>query len=122
VNGLEIGGVGPGQVLVCDLPPGTYTIAPRAEHLWPNQAKTVRVGVGQAIYANVGSFWMSSSRTPTFKLAALSGPGVQLADMTISPGSNLVPIFVVTLQNRAIAQGEVGAYWYKPCDPPYAPG
>ena len=31
VNGAEIGGVGPGHVIVCDLPPGVYPVAPRTE-------------------------------------------------------------------------------------------
>jgi hypothetical protein len=114
VNGAEIGGVGPGRVLVCDLPPGLYTIAPRAEHLWPDQAKTVRVAAGEAIYAKVGSFWMVGFGTRSFKLAAAGVP--------VNNGTILVPIFVVMLQDPAIGQREVGALWYAPCTPPYAPG
>ena len=37
-------------------------------------------------------------------------------------GTNLVPAFVVMLQDPAIGQREVGALWYAPCNPPYAPG
>jgi hypothetical protein len=122
VNGAEIGGVGPGQVLVCDLPPGTYTIAPRTDYLWPDQSKSVRVEAGQAIYANVGSFWSTGAVKPPFRLAALGSPPLQLADVTVNPGPNLVPIFVVTLQDPQIARGQVGAFWYKPCNAPYAPG
>jgi hypothetical protein len=120
VNGAEIGGVGPGHVLVCDLPPGLYTIAPRAEHLWPNQAKTVHVAAGQVVYAKVGSFWMGSGTRPS-KLAALH-PGDQLADMTASDGFTLYPVFVIMLEDPAVGQREVGALWYAPCNPPYAPG
>jgi hypothetical protein len=122
VNGDEIGGVGPGHVLVCDLPPGVYSIAPRADYLWPDQAKNVRVAGGQAIYAKVGSFWSTGSRTPPFKLASLSPPGNQLADVTVSPGPNPVPIFVVMLQSPTVGQHEVGALWYAPCNAPFAPG
>jgi len=122
VNGTEIGGVGPGDVLVCNLPPGDYTIAPRADHLWPDQAKTVRVAAGQAIYAKVGSFWSTASGPRPFRLAALRLDGNQLADTTVNPGPNLVPIFVVMLQNPATALSEVGALWYAPCNPPFAPG
>jgi len=117
VNGTEIGGVGPGHVLVCDLPPGLYTIAPRAERLWPDQAKTVRVAAGEAVYAKVGSFWMVGFGTRPFKLAAL-----QMAGVTVNGGTNLVPIFVVMLQDPANGRHEVGTLWYAPCNPPYAPG
>lgn len=122
VNGAEIGGVGPGDVLVCKLPPGDYTIAPRADYLWPDQAKTVRVAAGQAIYAKVGSFWSTGSAPRPFQLAALRLDGDQLADTTVNPGPNLVPIFVVMLQNPATGQRDVGALWYAPCNPPFAPG
>lgn len=121
VNGAEIGGVGPGDVIVCDLPPGLYTIAPRADKLWPDQAKSIRVAAGEAFYAKVGSFWTTGSGTEPFRLASLRPAGLQLADVTVSPGPNLVPVFVVMLQNPATAQGEVGAMWYAPCNPPYAP-
>jgi hypothetical protein len=122
VNGSEIGGVAPGHVLVCSLPPGVYTLAPRADYLWPDQAKTVRVAAGQEIYAKVGSFWTTGSAAPPVTLAALRLPAKQLADSTLSPGPNLVPVFVLTLQNPAIGQSEVGALWYAPCNPPFAPG
>ncbi len=115
VNGAEIGGVGPGHVLVCDLPPGLYTIAPRAEHLWPDQAKTVRVAAGEVVYAKVGSFWMGSGTRP-LKLAAL-----RLADMTVSGDFALQPVFVIMLEDPAIGQREVSALWYAPCNPPNAP-
>lgn len=122
VNGAEIGGVGPGHVLVCDLPPGLYTIAPRAEYLWPDQAKTVRVDAGQAIYAKVGSFWTTGSRAPSVRLAALRLSPGQLADSTVNPGPTLRPVFVVTLQDPAVGQRDAGAMWYAPCNAPYAPG
>ena len=122
VNSAKIGGVGPGHVVVCDLPPGVYTIAPRAEYLWPDQAKTVRVEAGQAIYAKVGSLWTSGSGTRPVKLAALRAPADQMTDITASPGANVVPVFVIMLQDPAIGEREVGALWYAPCNPPYAPG
>jgi len=122
VNGAEIGGVGPGHVLVCDLSPGLYTIAPRAEQLWPDQAKTIRVAAGQAIYAKVGSFWKEGSGTRPFKLAALRPTAAQLADMTAGAGANIVPVFVIMLQDPVIGERDVGGLWYAPCNPPYAPG
>lgn len=121
VNGAEIGGVGPGRVLVCDLPPGAYTIAPRAEHLWPDQAKTVRAAAGQAIYAKVGSFWMSASAPRPFEVAALRSPANRMADATIPNGTNLAPIFVIMMQDPGVGRREVGGLWYAPCDAPYAP-
>ena len=120
VNGAEIGDIGLGHVVVCDLPPGIYTIAPRAEYLWPDQAKTVRVEAGQAIYAKVGNLWTTGSGTGPVKLAALRVPADQMADA--SPSLGVVPVFVVMLQDPAIGEGEVGALWYAPCTPPYAPG
>jgi hypothetical protein len=121
VNGAEIGGVGPGNVIVCDLPPGLYTIAPRTEYLWPDQAKSVRVAAGQTVYAKVGSAWTTGSRAEPVRLAALRLAQGQLADSTVNPGPNLEPIFVVMLQDPATGGRETGALWYAPCNPPYAP-
>jgi len=121
VNDTEIGGVGPGHVIVCDLPPGLYTIAPRTEYLWPDQAKTVRVAAGQTVYAKVGSAWTTGSRAAPVRLAALRPGAGQLADANQSPGPNLEPIFVVMLQDPAAGGRDTGALWYAPCNPPYAP-
>src|SRR5262249_24923288 len=94
---------------------------PRAERLWPNQAKTVRAAAGQAIYGKVGSFWMSASRPPPFELAALYTRANQVIDVGDRSGVNLVPIFVMMMQDPAVGQREVGPLWYAPCNPPYAP-
>jgi len=55
LNGAEIGAVGPGHVVLRDVPPGAYTIEAASQGLWPNQAKTVTVGPGQTVFARIGS-------------------------------------------------------------------
>jgi hypothetical protein len=101
VNGAEIGGVGPGHVLLCDLPPGTYTIAARSQGLWPGQEKTVAARPGQQIYAEIGSF--------------------RSIDPTVSVGQVLTSTYVVMLKDTAAGSRDVAALWYAPCAAPYAP-
>ena len=55
-NGKNIGAVGPGQVILRDVAPGTYKIEPKSEGLWPDQAKTVRLSAGDVVYAKVETF------------------------------------------------------------------
>jgi hypothetical protein len=55
-NGANVGAVGPGQVFVRDVPPGTYDIAPVSQGLYPNQDKVVLAAPGQTFYARVESF------------------------------------------------------------------
>jgi hypothetical protein len=100
VNGSTIGGVGPGRVLVCYLPPGTYTIAAKSEGLWPNQTKTVAVAAGQEIYAKVGSFRQI-------------GP-------TDDTGGGFLSTFVIMLEDTAAGRQDVAQLWYAPCDAPFA--
>lgn len=97
VNGTEIGGVGPGHVLVCDLPPGTYTIEPRSQGLWPEQAKTVSAGPGQTVYARIGSFRGANPDTH---------------------GQQLISTYAVMLQDTTTGQRDVGSLWYTPCEHP----
>lgn len=101
VNRTGIGGVGPGHVLVCYLPPGTYTIDARSEGLWPNQTKTVAVAAGQDIYAEIGSF-----------------RGLNPTD---SSGSGVLSTFVVMLRDTATGERAVAQLWYRPCREPFAP-
>jgi hypothetical protein len=97
VNGVELGGVGPGHVLVCDLPPGTYTTEARSEGLWPDQAKAVTVGAGQTVYAKIGSFRGVNPDTH---------------------GQELISTYVVMLQDTATGRRDVGPLWYTPCEHP----
>jgi hypothetical protein len=100
LNSYGIGAVGPGQVLVCYLSPGTYTIAAKSEGLWPNQTKTVAVAPGQEIYAKIGSF------------------------RQIGPTSDIrggfLDTFVIMLEDTAAGRRDVAQLWYAPCDAPFA--
>jgi hypothetical protein len=94
LNGADIGGVGPGHVMVCDVPPGTYKLEAQSQGLWPGQDKTVSVAAGQQIYAKIGSF------------------------KTIDPdthGQQLMSTYVVMLQDTASGRRDVGQLWYTPC-------
>jgi hypothetical protein len=90
-NRATIGAVGPGHVLMRDVPPGTYTIEPKSEGLWPDQAKTVRVAAGDTVYAKIESF---------------NGP-----DATGS-SDELQATFVVVLVDPIAARREIGPLWY----------
>lgn len=101
LNRAPIGGVGPGHVLVCDMPPGTYTIATASQGLWPNQDRTVSVQPGQQIYAEIGSF-----RTP---------------NPTARSNRVLQSTFAVMLQDTAVGSRDVMQLLYYPCNAPYSP-
>ncbi|HZB90126.1 MAG TPA: hypothetical protein VE397_01715 [Stellaceae bacterium] len=101
VNGTGIGGVGPGHVVVCYLPPGTYTIDARSEGLWPDQAKTVAVAAGQDVYAEIGSF--------------------EGLDPTDESGAGMESTFVVMLEDTAAGRSAIAQLWYEPCQGLFAP-
>lgn len=94
LNGSDIGGVGPGRVMVCDVPPGTYKLEAQSQGLWPGQDKTVSVAAGQLVYAKIGSFKTIDPDTP---------------------GQHLISTFVVMLQDSASGRRDVGQLWYTPC-------
>jgi hypothetical protein len=89
-NGATIGAVGPGHVLMRDVPPGTYKIEPKSEGLWPDQAKTVRVAAGDSVFAKIESF------------NGLDDTGA----------SDLQTTFVVVLVDPVAARREIGPLWY----------
>jgi hypothetical protein len=91
LNGNEIGAVGPGHVILRDVPPGTYRIEAKSEGLWPDQAKTVDALAGQAIYAKITSF--------------------KGLNPSVSSGATMTT-FVVTLMDPATARHEIGTLWY----------
>ena len=91
-NGVTTGAVGPGQVLMRDVPAGTYTIEPKSEGLWPNQAKTVRVGAGDVVYAKIESF---NGLDP------------------VGNSDDLQATFVVVLMDPVAARREIGPLWYQ---------
>ena len=92
VNGATIGAVGPGHVLMRDLPPGTYVIEAKSQGLWPEQAKTVIVAPGQSVYAKVQSF--------------------KGLDPTVNNREVLLATFVVVLVDTATGRREIGPLWY----------
>jgi len=52
-NGARVGAVGPGYVMMRDVPPGTYDIAVASQGLYPNQDKVVVAAPGQTFYAKI---------------------------------------------------------------------
>ena len=99
LDGNTLGGVGPGHVMVCDVPPGTYVLEAQSQGLWPEQNKTVTIGAGRQIYARIGSF------------------------RTIDPSSHsqaLMTTYVVMLQDTRTGRRDVGRLWYTPCERPPA--
>lgn len=92
-NGAQVGAVGPGKVIMRDVPaPGSYTIAAKSQGLWPNQNKTVLVQPGQTVYAQIQS---------------LRG---------LNPTANRpVPqtTFVVVLQDTVTGRRQIGPLWYE---------
>jgi hypothetical protein len=54
-NGATAGSVGPGYVMMRDVPPGTYDIAVASQGLYPNQDKVVVAAGGQTFYAKIES-------------------------------------------------------------------
>ncbi len=90
-NGYNVGAVGPGHVIMRDVPAGTYDIAVASQGLYPNQDKVVALAPGQVAYAKIGSF---QGLDPT-------------ADRPVP-----LTTFVVTLVDPAIARQEIGHLWY----------
>jgi len=91
-NGAAVGAVGPGHVIVRDVPPGTYSLEAKSDGLWPNQVKTVTVAPGQTVYAKITSF-----------------KGLNPA---ISNTDAVLTTFVLDLIDPVIARREVGQLWY----------
>lgn len=90
-NGARVSAVGPGYVMLRDVPPGTYDISVASQGLYPNQNKIVAAAPGQTFYA---------------KIETVRG---------LDPGANRpVPLttFVVVLVEPAIAQREIAPLWY----------
>jgi uncharacterized protein DUF2846 len=91
LNGIEVGAVGPGYVMMRDVPPGTYDIAVASQGLYPNQDKVVLAAPGQTFYA---------------KIETVRG---------LDPTANRpVPLttFVVVLVDPEIARREIAHLWY----------
>ncbi len=90
-NGYNVGAVGPGHVILRDVPAGTYDIAVASQGLYPNQDKVVTLAPGQVAYAKIGSF------------------------QGLNPTANRdVPLttFVVMLADPETARREMGRLWY----------
>lgn len=90
-NGARIGAVGPGYVMMRDVPPGTYDIAVASQGLYPNQDKVVLAAPAQTFYA---------------KIETVRG---------LDPSANRpVPLttFVVVLKQPEVAQPEIAQRWY----------
>ena len=91
LNGVRVGAVGPGYVMMRDVPPGTYDIAVASQGLYPNQDKVVVAAPGQTFYA---------------KIETLRG---------LDPSADrAVPLttFVVVLIDPEIARREIAHLWY----------
>lgn len=85
-NGRQVGAAGPGAVFFRDVAPGTYEIDVVSQTLWPDRAKTVKVGTGQTVYAKIEVF-----RSPAS-----------------SDTSEVVgPVFVVAIMAPAFARREI---------------
>lgn len=90
-NGARVSAVGPGYVMLRDVPPGTYDIAVASQGLYPNQDKVVAAAPGQTFYA---------------KIETVRG---------LDPTANRpVPLttFVVVLVEPETAQREIAPLWY----------
>lgn len=90
LNGADVGAVGPGKIVIRDVAPGTYTIAPRSDGLWPDQAKTVTLVAGNTAYAKIESFNSLNSTADHPELQAT---------------------FVVVLIAPAVATREIAGLW-----------
>ena len=91
LNGVRVGAVGPGYVMMRDVPPGTYDIVVASQGLYPNQDKVVVAAPGQTFYA---------------KIETLRG---------LDPSADrAVPLttFVVVLIDPEIARREIAHLWY----------
>ena len=89
-NGVRVGAVGPGYVLMRNVPPGTHDIAVASQGLYPNQDKVVVAAPGQAFYA---------------KIEALRG---------LDPSADrAVPLvtYVVVLVEPEVARREIAHLW-----------
>ncbi|HXY98862.1 MAG TPA: hypothetical protein VEI03_02600 [Stellaceae bacterium] len=92
LNGKEVGAVGPGYVIMRDLPPGGYRIEAKSEGLWPEQAKTVSIAAGETVYAKITSF--------------------KSADPSSNNAGATITTFVVTLVDAATGRREIASLWY----------
>ena len=91
LNGVRVGAVGPGYVMMRDVPPGTYDIVVASQGLYPNQDKVVVAAPGQSFYA---------------KIETLRG---------LDPSADrAVPLttFVVVLVDPEAARREIAHLWY----------
>jgi Protein of unknown function (DUF2846) len=91
LNGSRVGAVGPGYVMMRDVPTGTYDIAVASQGLYPNQDKVVVAAPGQTFYA---------------KIETLRG---------LDPAADrAVPLttFVVVLIDPETARHEIARLWY----------
>ena len=90
-NGARVSAVGPGYVMLRDVPPGSYDISVASQGLYPNQNKVVVAAPGQTFYA---------------KIETIRG---------IDPGFDRpVPLttFVVVLVEPETGQREIAPLWY----------
>jgi hypothetical protein len=90
-NGTRVSAVGPGYVMLRDVPPGTYDISVASQGLYPNQNKVVTAAPGQTFYA---------------KIETVRG---------LDPSADRpVPLttFVVMLVEPETAQREIAPLWY----------
>lgn len=90
-NGVRIGAVGPGYVMMRNVPAGTYDIAAASQGLYPNQDKVVVAAPGQTFYA---------------KIETLRG-----LDPTADRPVPLIT-FVVVLVDPETARREIAHLWY----------
>jgi hypothetical protein len=100
-NGARVSAVGPGYVMLRDVPPGTYDISVASQGLYPDQNKIVAAAPGQIFYA---------------KIETVRG---------LDPSANRpVPLttFVVVLVEPEIAQREIAPLWYTAQQTAGAPG
>ena len=81
LNGQQAGAVGPGQVIMRDVVPGTYSIEAASQGVYPGQTKVVALAPGQTIYVKVttlrGMIPTSRRDRPAFTyIAVLMDPAI----------------------------------------------
>jgi len=91
LNAQTIGAVGPGHVIMRDVPPGPYRLEPKSDGLWPNQASMFNLLPGQTVYAKITSF---NSVDPS------------------SSSSDLITTFVINLVDPTVGRSEIGSLQY----------
>ena len=84
-NGREVAPSAPGSVFYRDVPPGQYHITALSTGIYPNQFKTVTVGPGDTVYAEIQSTtsWAETMSGPSFYTFAvvIRPPAVARAQM-----------------------------------------